>query len=180
MLIGVYLLTVLIFTNTVVTCFSMPIQEISLEENAGYQLFKTLLYLFVCIFIYHCLYFWGVELCFLISLESCLKSAKNGPFAYHVIFKHDCPILSMNLLKRFHFYFLFVQIRQGMVKQGCSLVGWYHSHPHSQADPTLKDIDCQTSYQLRMKGPGGVYLPCLGLIFCKSFCCGYWRIMQHI
>ncbi|XP_025094077.1 MPN domain-containing protein-like isoform X2 [Pomacea canaliculata] len=57
------------------------------------------------------------------------------------------------------------EIRQGMVKQGCSLVGWYHSHPHSQADPTLKDIDCQTSYQLRMKGPGGVYLPCLGLIF---------------
>ncbi|KAK7493371.1 hypothetical protein BaRGS_00015497 [Batillaria attramentaria] len=57
------------------------------------------------------------------------------------------------------------EIRKSMAKQGCSLVGWYHSHPFCQADPTLKDIDSQMSYQLCMKGPGGVYLPCVALIF---------------
>ncbi|KAK7111562.1 MPN domain-containing protein-like [Littorina saxatilis] len=56
------------------------------------------------------------------------------------------------------------EIRQSIEKQGCSVVGWYHSHPLCQPDPTLRDIDCQMQYQLSMKGPGGIYLPCVGLI----------------
>ncbi|XP_014786249.2 MPN domain-containing protein [Octopus bimaculoides] len=51
-----------------------------------------------------------------------------------------------------------------MNKSGLSLVGWYHSHPHRSASPTLRDIDCQMTYQLKMKGVGSVYHPCLGFI----------------
>ncbi|XP_041374935.1 MPN domain-containing protein-like [Gigantopelta aegis] len=51
------------------------------------------------------------------------------------------------------------------MSQSClQLVGWYHSHPHCQPDPSLKDIDCQMSYQLKMKGSGTTYHPCLGFI----------------
>ncbi|XP_050419310.1 MPN domain-containing protein [Patella vulgata] len=56
------------------------------------------------------------------------------------------------------------EIRRQMSHAGLSLVGWYHSHPHSQADPSLKDIGCQMSYQLKMKGSGSSYHPCLGFI----------------
>ena len=64
-----------------------------------------------------------------------------------------------------------VQIRQTLEKQGCSVVGWYHSHPLCQPDPSLRDIDCQMHHQLSMKGPGGIYLPCVGLILCEFFTC---------
>lgn len=51
-----------------------------------------------------------------------------------------------------------------MNKSGLSLVGWYHSHPHRPASPTIRDIDCQMTYQLKMKGIGSTYHPCLGFI----------------
>lgn len=30
---------------------------------------------------------------------------------------------------------------------GLTMVGWYHSHPHFEANPSLRDIETQTSYQ---------------------------------
>ncbi len=54
-----------------------------------------------------------------------------------------------------------------MARLGISVVGWYHSHPHSQADPSLRDMDSQMEYQLKLKGDGHIYQPCLGLILCE-------------
>lgn len=49
-----------------------------------------------------------------------------------------------------------------------TLVGWYHSHPFAAATPTLKDIDAQLDYQIRMKGSSDAsYTPCIGVICCK-------------
>ncbi|XP_073986776.1 MPN domain-containing protein isoform X2 [Rhodnius prolixus] len=46
-----------------------------------------------------------------------------------------------------------------------SLVGWYHSHPRAPPTPTLRDIDSQLEYEMRMKGPSDAsYIPCVGLI----------------
>ncbi|XP_061183924.1 MPN domain-containing protein-like [Saccostrea echinata] len=56
------------------------------------------------------------------------------------------------------------EIRQSMNELGLILVGWYHSHPFSEAQPSVKDIDCQMSYQLCMKGSGSNYFPCVGVI----------------
>ncbi|XP_048778445.1 MPN domain-containing protein-like isoform X2 [Ostrea edulis] len=56
------------------------------------------------------------------------------------------------------------EIRHLMNAAGLILVGWYHSHPFSQANPSVKDIDCQMSYQLCMKGSGSNYFPCVGVI----------------
>ncbi|KAK7872098.1 hypothetical protein R5R35_005178 [Gryllus longicercus] len=45
------------------------------------------------------------------------------------------------------------------------LVGWYHSHPHSAATPSLRDIDAQLEYEIRMKGNSDAsYIPCVGVI----------------
>ena len=51
---------------------------------------------------------------------------------------------------------------------GMSLVGWYHSHPYSQPEPSIRDLDCQMSYQLKMKGAKSTYFPCVGIINCKN------------
>ncbi|XP_062603537.1 MPN domain-containing protein-like [Saccostrea cucullata] len=51
-----------------------------------------------------------------------------------------------------------------MNELGLILVGWYHSHPFSEAQPSVKDIDSQMSYQLCMKGSGSNYFPCVGVI----------------
>lgn len=56
------------------------------------------------------------------------------------------------------------EIRQNMERRGLSLVGWYHSHPYAAPAPSLKDIDAQMDYQLRLKGVGHTYQPCIGLI----------------
>lgn len=56
------------------------------------------------------------------------------------------------------------EIKKSMKKRGLSLVGWYHSHPYNQPDPSIRDIGCQMSYQLRMKGSGATYFPCVGII----------------
>nr|XP_022323367.1 MPN domain-containing protein-like [Crassostrea virginica] len=56
------------------------------------------------------------------------------------------------------------EIKQAIDATGLILVGWYHSHPFTQANPSVKDIDCQMSYQLCMKGSGSNYFPCVGVI----------------
>lgn len=57
-----------------------------------------------------------------------------------------------------------MEIRQSMQSRGLQLVGWYHSHPSSPAHPSLRDIECQMDHQLKLKGDGMSYQPCLALI----------------
>ncbi|KAK3795631.1 hypothetical protein RRG08_025682 [Elysia crispata] len=56
------------------------------------------------------------------------------------------------------------EIRRSMCQKGMMVVGWYHSHPTCPPDPSLRDLDCQMAYQLRMRGSGAIYLPCVGFI----------------
>ncbi|XP_059175275.1 MPN domain-containing protein-like isoform X2 [Physella acuta] len=56
------------------------------------------------------------------------------------------------------------EIRRGMKQKNQMVVGWYHSHPYCQPDPSIRDVDCQMSYQLKMRGSGSMYLPCIGFI----------------
>lgn len=58
------------------------------------------------------------------------------------------------------------KIRLALQSRGLSKVGWYHSHPTCQAYPTLRDIDCQTEYQMKL----GTNNPVLALI------CGKWTL----
>ena len=41
-----------------------------------------------------------------------------------------------------------LQIRHIIGARGLSIVGWYHSHPTFQSDPSVRDIENQTAYQL--------------------------------
>lgn len=46
-----------------------------------------------------------------------------------------------------------------------SLIGWYHSHPNAPPTPTLRDVEAQLDYEIRMKGSSdAAYLPCIGFI----------------
>lgn len=59
-------------------------------------------------------------------------------------------------------------IQKMMVQDQVLLVGWYHSHPKFQAEPTLRDCDSQLDYQIRMRGASDLtYTPCVSLIVCK-------------
>lgn len=58
-------------------------------------------------------------------------------------------------------------IQKSMIKDQLLLVGWYHSHPKFQAEPTLRDCDAQLDYQIRMRGPSdATYTPCVALVIC--------------
>lgn len=60
------------------------------------------------------------------------------------------------------------EISRTIEKEKLTLIGWYHSHPFTAAAPTLRDIDAQLDYQIRMKGTSDTnYTPCVGLILCK-------------
>nr|XP_008507295.1 PREDICTED: MPN domain-containing protein-like [Equus przewalskii] len=63
------------------------------------------------------------------------------------------------------------QIYQSLLLRGLSLVGWYHSHPHSPALPSLQDIDAQMDYQLRLQGSSNGFQPCLALL-CSPYYSG--------
>ncbi|XP_008835210.1 MPN domain-containing protein isoform X1 [Nannospalax galili] len=60
------------------------------------------------------------------------------------------------------------EIYQSLFLRGLSLVGWYHSHPHSPALPSLQDIDAQMEYQLRLQGSSNGFQPCLALLCCEA------------
>lgn len=85
-----------------------------------------------------------------------------------------CKCFRSNTMTKFAFQ---RQIRQSMEKRGLWLIGWYHSHPKSSPNPSLRDIDSQVEYQFKMKGPGNSFNPCLGLIVCKQF--NSTLVMQH-
>ena len=60
------------------------------------------------------------------------------------------------------------EIAKTIEKQKLTLVGWYHSHPYTAAAPTLRDVDAQLDYQIKMKGlTDTAYTPCVGVIVCK-------------
>ncbi|XP_023368411.1 MPN domain-containing protein [Otolemur garnettii] len=63
------------------------------------------------------------------------------------------------------------EIYQSLFLRGLSLVGWYHSHPHSPALPSLQDIDTQMDYQLRLQGSSNGFQPCLALL-CSPYYSG--------
>ncbi|XP_020021469.2 MPN domain-containing protein isoform X2 [Castor canadensis] len=63
------------------------------------------------------------------------------------------------------------EIYQSLFLRGLSLVGWYHSHPHSPALPSLQDIDAQMEYQLRLQGSSNGFQPCLALL-CSPYYSG--------
>ncbi|XP_033209267.1 uncharacterized protein LOC117168037 isoform X2 [Belonocnema kinseyi] len=57
------------------------------------------------------------------------------------------------------------EIARAMEWKRMILVGWYHSHPRTHASPSLRDVDSQLDYQIKMKGPSdNGYTPCVGLI----------------
>ncbi|EZA60689.1 hypothetical protein DMN91_012666 [Ooceraea biroi] len=57
------------------------------------------------------------------------------------------------------------EIARAMEWKRVTLVGWYHSHPRSHASPSLRDVDSQLDYQIKMKGHSdNGYIPCVGLI----------------
>uniref|UniRef100_A0A2K5Z618 MPN domain containing n=1 Tax=Mandrillus leucophaeus TaxID=9568 RepID=A0A2K5Z618_MANLE len=66
---------------------------------------------------------------------------------------------------------LFLLVYQSLFLRGLSLVGWYHSHPHSPALPSLQDIDAQMDYQLRLQGSSNGFQPCLALL-CSPYYSG--------
>lgn len=49
-------------------------------------------------------------------------------------------------------------------KLGLGIVGWYHSHPTFQPDPSIRDLDTQWSYQQLITDQGTVKRPFVGLI----------------
>jgi len=53
-------------------------------------------------------------------------------------------------------------IQRYMEAKDLLLLGWYHSHPYCQPDPTIHDICSQLEYQKLLKD--GHYEPCVGLI----------------
>uniref|UniRef100_A0A2K6EXR1 MPN domain-containing protein n=1 Tax=Propithecus coquereli TaxID=379532 RepID=A0A2K6EXR1_PROCO len=63
------------------------------------------------------------------------------------------------------------EISQSLFLRGLSLVGWYHSHPHGPALPSLQDIDAQMDYQLRLQGSSNGFQPCLALL-CSPYYSG--------
>ncbi|XP_046482978.1 uncharacterized protein [Neodiprion pinetum] len=57
------------------------------------------------------------------------------------------------------------EIARAMEWKHLTLVGWYHSHPRTHASPSLRDVDSQLDYQIKMKGlSDNSYTPCVGLI----------------
>lgn len=60
------------------------------------------------------------------------------------------------------------EIAKEIDREKLTLVGWYHSHPFAAAAPTLRDVDAQLDYQIKMKGTSdNSYTPCIGIIICK-------------
>lgn len=41
--------------------------------------------------------------------------------------------------------------RELFEQKGLDVVGWYHSHPTFEPQPSIRDIENQTSYQVKKK-----------------------------
>lgn len=72
------------------------------------------------------------------------------------------------------------EISKSIDREKLTLVGWYHSHPFLPCAPSLRDIDAQLDYQIRMKGASdNSYTPCIGFIVCKYCYSRYFIRMLH-
>ncbi|XP_027049465.1 MPN domain-containing protein-like [Pocillopora damicornis] len=56
------------------------------------------------------------------------------------------------------------EVRNAIAQRGLFLVGWYHSHPSYQPDPSLQDIQNQLNYQSILQQENAPYGACLGII----------------
>ena len=57
-----------------------------------------------------------------------------------------------------------IQLRDIIRQQNLQVVGWYHSHPQFQPDPSIRDIENQCSYQALFKDHQSDTEPFIGLI----------------
>ncbi|XP_037068484.1 MPN domain-containing protein-like [Pollicipes pollicipes] len=72
-----------------------------------------------------------------------------------------CRLAEKNKWKRVEY-----DIYTAIEERKLTLVGWYHSHPHSPPTPTIRDSDLQLDYQIKMKGSSDAsYTPCVGMIY---------------
>lgn len=73
-----------------------------------------------------------------------------------------------------------LNIQKAMIKQNLKLVGWYHSHPTFDVQPTLRDCDNQLEYQIQLRGTSeATYSPCIGFICCEYFFCGIFTFTRN-
>lgn len=63
-----------------------------------------------------------------------------------------------------------------MILRGLNLVGWYHSHPLSDPDPSHSDILSQKKYQDVTRLNEGDE-PCVGIIVSKYQLCGMYLVL---
>ena len=57
-----------------------------------------------------------------------------------------------------------LELRELILQQNMQVVGWYHSHPQFQPDPSIRDIENQCTYQFLFKDHSSDTEPFLGLI----------------
>ena len=63
-----------------------------------------------------------------------------------------------------------VAVREEIQSKSLQVVGWYHSHPVFQPDPSIRDIENQASYQHLCRDPTTSIEPFVGLIICTRDC----------
>eukprot|EP00002_Diphylleia_rotans_P020806 TRINITY_DN4039_c0_g2_i6.p1 TRINITY_DN4039_c0_g2~~TRINITY_DN4039_c0_g2_i6.p1 ORF type:complete len:679 (+),score=109.33 TRINITY_DN4039_c0_g2_i6:158-2194(+) len=56
------------------------------------------------------------------------------------------------------------EVREAITDAGLSVVGWYHSHPTFQPDPSIRDVENQTCYQHLCRDERNDTEPFVGLI----------------
>ncbi|RDD41015.1 MPN domain-containing protein [Trichoplax sp. H2] len=75
------------------------------------------------------------------------------------------------------------EIQKSMKARDMILVGWYHSHPTSQPNPTVQDLSTQKQFQSVLRTDDSTQEPCLGLIISPFYTnrshvdsgvCSYW------
>lgn len=57
-----------------------------------------------------------------------------------------------------------IELREIIARQNLQVIGWYHSHPQFQPDPSVRDIENQMNYQLLFKDTIHDIEPFVGLI----------------
>lgn len=67
-------------------------------------------------------------------------------------------------------FFFPPQVKECLDKKGLVLVGWYHSHPISEAKPSQCDIVSQKQFQDSLRRDNGDE-PCIGFILSMNFFC---------
>ncbi|KAH0808797.1 hypothetical protein GEV33_013995 [Tenebrio molitor] len=98
------------------------------------------------------------------ELEHLIQTTMTNSMQYHrIVVKHNT--IANRTLTQENAHHIEAEISKAIEKEKLTLVGWYHSHPFAAAAPTLRDVDAQLDYQIRMKGTSdNNYTPCIGII----------------